>query len=533
MPDYTRFEFLKRELSENRLSRRGFLQQASALGLMAAVPAGLIGSQAQAATPNKGGNFRIGVGGGSTTDSLDPATYANAFSQTLGSTIHSSLTEVGTDSTLQSAVAESWEASSDATAWTFKIRSGVTAHNGKTIDANDVIASLNHHRGESTSSAKPFLDPVTNISAPDANTVVIELNGGNADFPFILSDFRLVIMPSDGGSVEVAARDGIGVGPYKLESFDPGVRARTSRNDNFYGDGQNFDSVEFITIADSTARTNALVSGDVDYIDRVDLNTVHLLKRQSGITVQEVKGMQHYTLPMNITTNPFTDNNIRLALKHGIDREAVVKTVLRGYGSVGNDHPISSANRFFNSELAQRTYDPDKAKHYLKQADLDSLTVGIHPSDAAFAGAVDTAVLYKEHAAPAGITLDVVREPADGYWSNVWMKKPWSFSYWNGSPIEDRTLTTAYEGGAAWNESFMDFPDFNELLVAARSELDTAKRKDMYWQLQAILNERGGSVIPMFASYVSAHSNKVAHADQVAKHADMDGYKIANRWWFT
>lgn len=532
MSDGAKFEALKHQFAQNRLSRRSFLTRTAALGMMAAIPSGLLGSRATAATPNKGGNFRIGVGGGSTTDSLDPATYANAFSQTLGSTIHSSLTEVGTDSTLQPAVAESWEAGDGAKSWTFKIRPGVTAHNGKTITAEDVIASLNHHRGESGSSAKPFLAPVTSISAPDSSTVVIELSGGNADFPFILSDFRMVIMPSDAGNVEVAVRDGIGVGPYRLDHFEPGVRARTSRNNEFYGEGQNFDSVEFITIADSTARTNALVSGDVDYIDRVDLNTVHLLKRQSGITVQEVKGMQHYTLPMNVTADPFTDNNIRLALKHGIDREAIVKTVLRGYGSVGNDHPISSANRFFNSELAQRTYDPDKAKHYLKQAGLDTLSVSIHPSDAAFAGAVDTAVLYKEHAAPAGITLDVVREPADGYWSNVWMKKPWSFSYWNGSPIEDRTLTTAYEGGASWNESFMDFPDFNELLVAARSELDTAKRKDMYWQLQAILNERGGSVIPMFASYVSAHSNKVAHADQVAKHADMDGFKIANRWWF-
>ena len=91
MKDYATFEKLKRELSEKRLSRRSFLNRASALGLIAAVPAGLIGNQVQAGTPKKGGNFRIGVGGGSTTDSIDPATYANAFTQTLGSSIHSSL----------------------------------------------------------------------------------------------------------------------------------------------------------------------------------------------------------------------------------------------------------------------------------------------------------------------------------------------------------------------------------------------------------------------------------------------------------
>src|SRR5690606_24867859 len=131
--------------------------------------------------------------------------------------------------------------------------------------------------------------------------------------------------------------------------------------------------------------------------DRCDLKTVHLLERNANIKVHQITGTQHYTLAMITTQAPFNDNNVRLALKHAIDREAIVKTVLRGYGKVANDHPISSSQKYFNKELEQRTYDPDKAKYYLKQAGLDSLSVDLAAADGGFAGAVDAAVPDEGH----------------------------------------------------------------------------------------------------------------------------------------
>ena len=113
-------------------------------------------------------------------------------------------------------------------------------------------------------------------------------------------------------------------------------------------------------------------------------------------------------------------------------------------------------------------YDPEKARHYLKKAGLENHVFKIHPSDAAFEGAVDTAILFKEHAAKAGIKIDVVREPADGYWTNVWMKKDWSFSFWNGRPTEDWTFSLAYAGDAAWNECFWKNEKFDYAKIADR-----------------------------------------------------------------
>ena len=89
------------------------------------------------------------------------------------------------------------------------------------------------------------------------------------------------------------------------------------------------------------------------------------------------------------------------------------------------------------------------------------------------------------------------------------MKKPFCASYWGGRPTQDLMFSVAYSAGAPWNESFWDNARFNELLIAARSELDETKRRDMYWEMQSICANDSGTVIPMFASYVMAHSDKV------------------------
>ena len=183
------------------------------------------------------------------------------------------------------------------------------------------------------------------------------------------------------------------------------------------------------------------------------------------------------------------------------------------------------------SKLPQRSYDPDKAKFHLKKAGLDKLTVPLHAADAAFGGAVDAAVLYKEHASKAGINIEVVREPNDGYWSDVWMKKPWCMCYWGGRPTEDWMFSTAYAAGAPWNDTFWEHERFNKLLVEARAELDEAKRREMYVEMQRIVCDEGGVVIPMFNNYVFAMRANVQHGEMAANWT-LDGNKGMERWWF-
>ena len=129
-------------------------------------------------------------------------------------------------------------------------------------------------------------------------------------------------------------------------------------------------------------------------------------------------------LPMFTDVAPFDNNDLRLALKYAIHREEWLKVILKNYGELGNDFPIGPANQFRATadEIPQRAYDPEKAKHHLKKAGYDSIDLKLHVSDTAFEGAVDASSLYSERAKVAGINIEVVREPKDGYWSNVWMQ---------------------------------------------------------------------------------------------------------------
>jgi len=304
-----------------------------------------------------------------------------------------------------------------------------------------------------------------------------------------------------------------------------------TRNPNYWKEGRaHFDEVEMLSVIDPAARTNALTTGEVDVMDRVDLKTAHLLAREAGVRVEETTGTKHYTFPMRTDTPPFDDNNVRMALKHALNREEIVEKVLFGHGVVGNDHPIAPSNPFHAATLEQRTYDPDKAKFYADKAG-GSIKVQLSAADAAFPGAVDAAVLYRESAAVAGIDIEVVREPNDGYWSNVWMKKPWCACYWGGRPTEDWMFSTAYKGGGSWNDTFWTHERFDQLLIDARAETDQAKRRAMYFEMQQIVRDEGGVVVPMFANYVFAMADKVQHGP-LAGNWDMDGDKFIEKWWF-
>jgi peptide/nickel transport system substrate-binding protein len=524
-------EKLKGMAGKGKVSRRDFIQFALATGVTVAAAETMFVNAVQAA-PKKGGSFKMALGHGATTDSLDPATYPDQFTGTVGwGSIGNSLTEVDYKGDIQLDLAESMDHSDDAKTWMFKLRKGATFHNGKTVTSTDVVESFRWHMGkDSKSAAKSLLKDVTDIKADGPETTVFTLTSGSADFPYIASDYHIPIMPAkDGGGVDW--QSGIRTGPYMLEKFEPGVSAKMKRNPNYYGKAW-FDDVEVLSIIDVNARTNALTNGEVHYIDRCDLKTLSLLKRQPGIKIWEGTGYGHYVLPMLTNVAPFDNVDVRTALKYAVDREDILKKVFLGHGKVGNDNPIAPGIKYEIDPTPKFAYDPEKAKFHLKKAGLSSLKVDLSASDAAFAGAVDAAVLYQQHAKAAGIDINVVREPNDGYWDNVWMKKPWCASYWNGRPTIDWMFTTAYAADASWNDTNWKNPKFNELLIQARSETDTKKRATMYSEMQELLHNDGGIMVLMFNSYVSAYSNKLGHEAHVAANWDDDGMKLTSRWWF-
>ncbi|HVZ01691.1 MAG TPA: ABC transporter substrate-binding protein [Dongiaceae bacterium] len=512
------------------IDRRSLIKAAGVMGLGAAVSPLIVPRPARAAS--KGGHLKMGSSQGSTTDSIEPGTYENGFTIMLSYTIQGKLTIVGPDNQLHGDLAESWEAADGAKKWTFKLRDA-EFHNGKPVRASDVVASLNHHRGADTkSAAKPIMANVKDIKADGDKTVVVELNSGDADFPYIVTDYQLCIcMADDAGKIDWND-DGSRSGPYKLKEYNPGVRAAFEKAANHWNKDVGFlDSAEALTIGDVTARQNALLTGEVDVIDRPDVRTLEMLKRAPNLTVEEASGFRFHGFTMFCDTPPFDNKDVRLALKYAIDREAMVKTALLGHGSIGNDQPITPAYRYYDAGLKPFDYDLDKAKFHLKKAGLSSLDVDLSASSAAFAAAVDCSVLYKSQAAPAGINLNVINEPADGYWDNVWLKKPFIATDWAGRPTEDLMFSVEFKAGAPWNDTHFNNAQFEKLLVEARAELDESKRHEMYADMQKILQDDGGIIIPMIPNNIWAFNKKVKHAESISKAMELDGWQFISRWW--
>lgn len=503
----------------------------TALGVAAVLPVAANPKSAAAATPKKGGLLKLAMGHGSTTETYDPATLASGFQTVMTRAMNNTLTEIDPHNNIVPSLAESWESTPDATRWVFKIRKGVEFQNGRSLTAKDVVATINYHRGEKTkSSVKPIVKPIKSIKADGKYTLTIELKEGNADFPYNLDRPGLGIYPAaDDGSLDW--KSGNGTGGYILKKFEPGVRAYLERNPNYWNqDRAHVDAVELLSIKDASARTTAIITGKVHVIDQVDPKTCHLLAKKSGVHVEESTGPLHYTFPMLMDIPPFNDNNVRLAVKYALDRKKMLQLILKGHGTIGKDNPIGPSYRYYSKDLTPIPYDPEKAKFHLKKAGLKEISVKLSAADAAFAGAVDAAVLFKETAAKAGIKIQVVRESNDGYWSSVWLKKPWCACYWGGYATEDMMFSTGYSSGAPWNDTHWNNEKFNKLLVQARAELDEAKRRTMYEEMQLLLRDKGGSIVPMFANAIDARTDKVAHG-KVSGITAFDGRRIIERWW--
>jgi peptide/nickel transport system substrate-binding protein len=519
------------KLKAGKIGRRGFIQQASAMGLAASIPSTMLVTEAEAATPQKGGHFRQFLRGGSISDTLSPTLGGDTQQQNVSRQLLSNLTELLPNGKATGELAESWDVSANASTWAFKLRKDVEFHNGKTLDAKDVAYSINLHRGEdSTSVAKGLVSGIKDIKVDSSNTVIFTLETGDADFPSTLTDSHFGIIPA--GTSDADVDKGIGTGPFKLKHWNPGVSAESERNPNYFKEGlPYFDSVETLNSNDATARQNAIVTGEADTIDDPDLKVLDLLSRKDGIRVLETPGTKHYTFPMRMDLEPYNNPDVRLALKYAVDRESMLASILFGHGYIGNDHPIARSMKYFAGDLPQREYDIDKAKFHLKKAGHQTLDITMHAADI-YPGGVDAALLYKDHAAKAGININIERVPSDGYWSEVWNKVPFCASYWSGRPTVNDMFSLAFSNKSTWNETHWNNETFENILLEARAELDETKRAEMYTEMQRLVKDEGGLVAPVFGNFTSVISNKVWVPDTLAPNWVMDGCKNTERWAF-
>ena len=494
---------------------------AAGLGLSAG---GLLVPRAFADEPKRGGTIRAANYSSSTKDTLDPAHADNSTDYARLFMFYNGLTVFDEHLNPQPDLAISVE-SDDAKVWIVKLRKGVTFHDGSPFTADDVVFSLERHKSPKNSSVvAPIAGQFDEIKATAPDEVRITLSAPNSELPTILAVYQFVIVKN--GTTDF--NKGIGTGPFLCKEFSPGVRSLAVRNPNYFHSGKPYlDQVTFFGIPDNAARVNALLSGDIDLAGAINPHSTRDVKAAKGFEIFESKGGNYTDLIMHLDAPDIGNPDFVMAMKYLQDREKIKSSVFLDYAAIGNDQPIDSTNPYYAADIPQRAFDPDKAKFHLKKAGITSTKLVCSPAPT---GSVDMAVIMQNAAQGIGFNLELQRVPADGFWSNYWLKAPFTYGNINPRPSANILLTLFFQSTAPWNESHWKDEKFDKLLVDARAQTDAAKRKAMYADMQRMIHEEAGIGIPVFISGIDAHNSRLKGLRPIPT-GGMMGFNFAQNVW--
>lgn len=511
-------------------SRRDLLRMFMAGGISLAAGGSILGraTAALAQTPVSGGHLRAAGWSASTADTLDPAAASLSTDYVRCCAFYNRLTFLDEAGQLQMELADAVE-SDDAQVWTIRLKSGVTFHDGKTMTADDVVYSMMRHKDPAVGSRVATLaEQITEVRAIDPTTVQITLAAPNADLPTILAMHHFMIVAD--GTTDFTS--GNGTGAFVLEDFQPGVRSVGVRNENYFKPQKaHLDSFEYFAISDDNARVNAVMSGDIHMGASVKPQFIRMAEGQPGIVLSKTTSGNYTNLNIRLDMSPGDKAGFAEGMKYLLNRELIQRSAMRGLAEIGNDQPIAPMSPYHNAELKPREFDPERAKSLFEKAGLLGQPVEVITSDAASSG-VDMAMILQQAGSEIGMNFNVQRVPSDGYWSNYWLKAPVHFGNINPRPTPDILFSLLYASDAPWNESQYKSERFDSMLMEARGELEFARRKEIYDEMQVMVANEAGTAIPLFLSNVDVHSDKLQGLRPSPLGGQM-GYAFAEYVWLT
>jgi peptide/nickel transport system substrate-binding protein len=485
-------------------SRRDVLKLMAVTGVSMATAQNLLstGGEAMAQTPKKGGSVRMASNLHGPDDQLNPPLFTSTIDYTRGRATYNSLIQHSNDLVPQPELAESFESNGDATEWTFKIRKGVEFHDGSPLTADDVLYTMNLHLGEdSTSVVKSVLASVGEWKKMGSHEVKAVMNTPNADLPVLLGLFQTKIVKNG------TTGDGMGTGPFTMESFEPGVKSVHKRNENYWREGANLDALVITAITDPVARVNALIAGDIQLATSIEPKAFRQVEEADSVTLLSTPAALQMGICCLKNSEPGSNDDFVKGMQYIQDRKRIVKKILRGKGSIGNDTPVSSAHGpDWCSELAQREFDPDKAKFHFEKSGYSTAELFVAP---VMAGIEDACLLAQANCAKIGFDLKLKKVPTDGYWGAVWMAEPLNVVSWNMRPTANSQMAIQFGPGAAWNDTYWNNDRMGELISLSLSETDPDKRHALYCEMQTLIHEGSGMVIPAFSNINDGIANNV------------------------
>jgi peptide/nickel transport system substrate-binding protein len=526
--------------ASGRITRRQFIQRASVIGLSLPAIGAVIAAcgpgtpsvaPSAAGTPAAGGSASAAPSAGATGGTIrcaiqKPVSVDPIAMQDLGGygivaqSFEFLCTQqtVGDPGGLAPGLAEKWTPNDDGTVWTFNLRKGVKWQNGAAFTATDVVATMERLVAAGNSGLKGVLEAGGAV-ATDDNTVTFTLAGGNGNFPYLVSIYnaQTVITPADyvAGTTADARPDGTGA--WKLVNYNQQTGATFERNPDWWGGQTSLDGTEFLFF-DSTGPMITAYQGDqVDAIVQFDVLTGAALLDDTSFTLIAQPAALHRQIWMRCDTGQFAKKEVRQALAYTFDRQALIDQLFKGRAELGNDHVIWQGYPYFDSSVAQRTVDVEKAKSLLSTAGVSNLTATLHAGQ--LQEIPDLATLLKSQAEKAGITLNVEVESLDTFYGAQWCPADPADPPCSGAAelgivdyghraTPDVYLNAALKTNGIWNSSQYSSKEFDAAFTEFQKAVAVDAQKAACTKIETILNEDVPVGLPYFYNYLAGNSNK-------------------------
>jgi peptide/nickel transport system substrate-binding protein len=551
---------LKYQYEVGKISRREFLRNATLLGMSVASASAFLAGCAQptpepteappaeepgeeeepaAAGPQRGGTLRVA-------SQVQKVTHPAQFSWVSPSNqlrqVAEYLTYTDGDNITHPWLLESWEASDDLMTWTLNLRQGIMHNNGDEFNADDVVFTMNEWLDEDVGSSilglmGGYLSP-DGIEKVDDYTVRLNLDAAEIAVPEHLFHYPALILNHrtfEGDFLKAPH----GTGPYTLEEYSEGERVLLKRRDDYWQDGEDgeslpyLDEMEFLDMGSETsAWIAAIQGGEVDLLDLGDIGGTDIflaLQDSDDVSLRGITTGQTRVLRMRVDMDPWTDNNVRMALKLCQNHEKILNLAYFGEGLPGQDFHVAQVHPEY-CEMPNPPYDPEKAKQLLADAGYpDGLDVELAVGSG-WGDVVSYAEILKEDAAAGGFNITLNTMPNSQYWEQ-WTEVALGITPWTHRPLGTMVLNLAYTADpdgnpASWNETRWIDDEFSELLTEANGTLDVEARRELFCQLQQIQYDRGPIGIPFWRNVWFVHS-KTLH--NVALHPTF--YMMFNEVW--
>lgn len=470
---------------------------AAAPGTTAAAPGTTAPATTAAAGPAK--TVKFGYHAAATSaDTLDPAFRTSSTDAIYQGLCYEPLVAADASLATTPVLVESWEANDTGTQWTFKLREGVTFHDGKPFVAADVVYTYQRLLDPDTASpgggvlSGAGLEP-DGMVALDDHTLRFTLTKPNVAFPESTIDSHTMIVPEGATNADLATRSN-GTGSFKIDSFTPGELATAFvRHDGYWRSGLPYiDALEVITVPEPEAQRAALIDGQIDIMSQVGSQFLDEFEAHPDIVLAINPIGSSSVAYCQIDVPPFDNNDLRLAIKYASNRDQMNLLVNQGRATLMNDIPIPSMVPFGLEGI--REHNVERAREHLSRAGYPN-GVDLTLTLASMQDWDQWTTVWQQQLAEAGINLDLNITPADTYWGDQWLQAPFAMTGWNVRPTVDIALGLWYHSEADWNETHWRREDWDAQLAQARTTIDLNERGAIYRRLQQMIVDEGGHFV--------------------------------------